>query len=287
MGLVYPESDIPQNIPRKPHLGTIARRMYCDGSRRLYDNNKLISMQLYGSVSTASESLRSDLDVLFILPHSHNRRDVRKLVHEVHNVTRFQPETNALTLREVRLHTYAGHTLDRIFYSLIKNSPREGNVVGLPPEIFIKPPQEELENLLKTYIRTKKRKFSDAFITPQTEVRYKELQRALELPVSLGRKIIGVHAVQNPTLPEHSRVMSKKDIIQTMQLLLAEYPVAQQNFNLLLELDFEYTHLLEQVLSEKISKDEYRRWITYNHTVAMQRALDVLEGVEGYCQENF
>lgn len=269
---VYPDFDL-------------AREMLHSGATELHKDGVTYGSLLYGSVAQGTTNLRSDCDILVV-----TRNDtaamygLKELFGRVLTQARVSvDDANIWTVDEV---TQGRHTMDAAFLSHFPSS-LDDNLVGQNPLGIIVPSMANFTDLLRHYIAAKKRRFTQGILTPDLESPHATLQKAFELPVNLGRKMLTVFGNEG-LIPDTYR-SDKGTVIGDFSVFLDQYAETNTvtgHFLKGLQLDAEYTQLIEGVVAGDIEPEIYDRAVRTLFDQAVPVARSLVQDVDEIAAQN-
>jgi hypothetical protein len=114
------------------------------------------------------------------------------------------------------------------------------------------------------YSSLKTRQFGKAMTTTSGEVNYLMLQRALELPKAIGRKVIaaiyGIETVDQDLLQDQEAIVQlQTDKLMEIHPFFSDKAI--EALQTLSDMDNEYSLLLNNVLSGATTIEKYREWL--------------------------
>lgn len=249
---------------------------------------KLAGGMVYGSTALGKANKRSDVDVLVVYrgDRSDILDDVRGVFTEAED--RFHVPIEAHMLEFNSSGRPSEHTLDPLLLNHLfeiqeqddprwsYNWPLSYLSIFLPEE---DPSEAQLRHLAQRYSTAKMRQFAHALTDYRGEVNYKTLQRALELPTALGRKVIA--ATIDPEMGQAPHPLPPADSNDIMLTKLANLPQPKQGdeaartMRQLAMFNREYSSLLELTIDGNVTTGVYSDWLERNYLYICQQAHDL------------
>lgn len=240
---------------------------------------------VYGSTALGRAGIRSDVDVL--LNYRANKPDILDEIRCVFTSaeTMFHVPVEANVLEVGAMFEPLQHGFDPLFAEHLlevqdRDDPRwsyNWPVNGLALTQFNMDDSERLRRIAVGYMGAKERKFTKAVVNYRGEVDYPTMQRALELPSALGRKVLAATYAEDVVMPEVVDRESMGDAaLARLEACVPEwYKSAVHAQRSLLHMDREYDALLDLVLTGDVSLVDYKKWIDGNFPTACKRAVEV------------
>lgn len=251
MGQVYPYSPITRGeVPQTQDFLT-AKSMVLYALEKEVERGAVYGAKVFGSVAKGTPSRRSDFDLLIITPDYPPLcyfEDILKRIRHDTNV-RIEPQLVQQTLAKLGFHS-----IDSTFHAHIQGIPSEGNVVGNDPLTVLRPSDKTVLQVQKDYLIEKLRKLPGGVFTDSIEDELRVLQRSLEAPINVGRRVLQVLTPDgDPSILPND---DKSTVAQVFREVYQDTPL-QPNFDFLLQQDAVYTELLEDALRGQVSEAEY------------------------------
>jgi len=274
MGKVYSWSAITEQGIPSPRDFENARQQALSKLSQLVEYGLIYGARIFGSVARGNPSIRSDLDLLVVFENDIAREELRKIFHDVYKETRVIVESTALKRELVDL---GFHTIDPTFLEHFQYILKEGNIVGNDPLNLVRPQEGNVLNLHQQYLSQKLKRLTDGLLTPTKEEQLKILQRALEAPVNVGRRMLmTLRCLGILDLDEDDD--SKEVIIRNYRRIFDEDNGLLQ-FNFLLESDRRYTRFLEETLQGQYIEEEYEEYLNSTERECLPQAISWVQGV--------
>lgn len=256
MGKIYSWERIENGgVPNVENF-SVAKRMILSDLLGLIPN-EIYGAKVYGSVAKSSPSVRSDFDILVVFNNNIGIRKLNYLVQEVENKTKVKIEPLILSVQQA---SEGFHTIDSSFYTHFEGIPSEGNLIGNDPLNKIKPLQGNMVDVCMDYIRQKIRRLNQGHFDAAGVELLSVLQRVLESPVALGRKVL--YVLQNLDKFEmDENDDSKKSVIRNFNKIMVDSNINATDFNEIVSKDKEYTEFLEETLGQKHNQIEYEQFL--------------------------
>jgi len=247
--------------------------------------SKISGVMIYGSTATGTANIRSDLDVLVAYDNSVKAIDqAHELFKEVSHRWRVPVEANAQPWLAIESPLRNG--LDIAFASHLKHIAaddrwRAGNPTA---DLRVDVDRETYEAFLLPatvkYLASKRKKFAHELMEVSDEPDLKVMQRALELPTAVARKIL--------SLKEPPEIADKADNKQAAvaychQIMIDLRPGTTffenedeaGNFMELVAANAEYSEALDATVTGALSIGDYELWLNDHYRVSLQRAHNV------------
>ena len=208
---------------------------------RLVIGSQIYGARFFGSTAFGTPTSRSDIDV-YIQTTDHSCDDfVRAIVQGLEISTRVPIENGLIVAQQ---HARCGwHSLDRGLYQHISRAPKAGNIIGEDPLSSTLLVDDKNDHDFMAYVSHKRKNLNDS--GRPKELR---LQRALEAPVNVGRRLVE-HLIRVGGLSPGIILNDRK---QTVLRCLQDSGILPRNslesFNILLELDILYDETLRRAL---------------------------------------
>lgn len=291
MGKVFsPEEIRAEQVPEEGAHYNAARfimeRLFNDSVGTVLSPNGIRAGMIHGSATHGTANIRSDLDVLATYQLSKNN-DPLRVMHDVFEEvqTKFQVpvESNVLSIEDVSSRT---HKIDPLFLRSLLQAQENSEFSWNWPATYIALGFKEQDfthaALLQTvwrYVGAKNASFAKA-LAIDSEEHYLRVQRALELPKNLGRKVLGMldEGFVASTTPT-------EDIIGGLNRFIKdcadnEYSASSaedmsDGIAILTEQDKIYSELLSDTLSGQKSLEQYERQLYTESRFALSVALSV------------
>lgn len=276
MGVVYSSKEVASGaIPQNGAHLEAAQKII----NEVPEIEGVASTTVYGSVVDEDKhsSVRSDLDCLVDADELYKTlSQIRNVIEKTEQETHVKVEPNIWIANEsFEARTQRMH--DRLFSVYLANAIQHPKwSVGHPDEKIIQiaasiPSGEQLRNVVLSYLTYKHKGITTAPLHfDDSDKAVKSLQRVLELPKALGRKVGQLCVLsegEEQDLFDH--ITGRKDLLHNLTELAA--------------IDKEYTgyvsHLAVQ-LNELQPQDieEYRRWLADRYKKAMPLGLMAIRG---------
>ncbi len=270
MGRVYTFHEIKDGKIPKPADFLNAKKELYTFLDTLYTRGLITGGKMFGSVAIDKAGPRSDLDVVIIGSPGTIFEIIGHTCAEIYT-------KHSVGVEPILIDPYLGeqglHPLDYFFLESVKNIPSDGNLVGIDPGKLLRVPELTVFQTHTSYLTQKLRRFSranlDLYGNPPFD-RNKELQRALEAPISIGRRSLQVLDCMGitGTLTTDSKISVINQFLQ--ETALSEL---HSGFVGLLSLDAQYTQLLEDQLHKPVAA-EYEEALCNLYSRAIPAAFE-------------
>jgi len=277
MGVVYSPEEVAAGHVAKPGDQVAL------GKELIYlaqTQESIAAIQVYGSTALGSASLRSDMDGLVI----YNDGEMMMAIEAIKTMNQAAREAGNYAKAEIHLEPttpwkrstrlgnreYLAH-----FRQIYQQYPQWA--VNNPARYLDTTPVTSEEYLFDAVnaLEAKTEKFTKAYLQP--EIDYSALQRALELPVAVARKVQHVTELHTlPKPPEHKGSMRElgSAILQSLQ---GRYPSAKSALALhsnLQTFDAMYTEKLDEVVRTG-GIEGYADYLHGNKGVILKTAIEL------------
>lgn len=245
---------------------------------------------VYGSTALGTASLRSDVD-LFIAYNPGDADEtllkIRTILGDAEQIYHVPIESHALDT--VSLRNPLRHSIDPLFaeelLAISDDLSMQEWVVGRPLDDlrYFKMTDRRVRGVAISYTAAKAKQFARAILAYRDTVDLATLQRALELPSAIGRKVIPATVAFGEASYDSA---DKKAMIRLAQKRLGKlFEAASWNwlgsddpvgvFAALEHLDREYSALLDSAVNGLTSGSQYDKWLSENYLPALQAARAV------------
>ncbi|CAN5197019.1 hypothetical protein BH09PAT3_BH09PAT3_1070 [soil metagenome] len=230
---------------------------------------------VFGSTTTETTTVRSDLDVLIAYhddgyPRSTTLLAYREIFKNIKDIFDVTVESTIESTADLQS---GNHTIDNLFLPNLLSVPSTWSTRLNPAQITQVPCRPAMD-IFRDYSIAKDRKFGKA-LTDSSDIDTKNMQRALELPVALGRKALGALAECEPLelQAEITPNMPKRAVVDCLALIKSPQN-AVTPLEKLLVLDQEYTDLVEAAAARQTHAVEHERWLRAHYVSALALAID-------------
>lgn len=267
---------------------------FSNSESTLWSESGIASGMIYGSSIHGTSNIRSDLDVLAIIEPSLG--DPFEILHDAfaHVKKSFKTpiEANVITFGDA---INGNHTIDPLFYRYLQrvqanatfsyNSPLSG-IYGLTlPEGSDSRLYQA--RVVHRYLSVKSSSFAKA-LALDDELDYHRLQRALEVPKNIGRKVISLY---DPSFDIQSA--SARMILDRLNEFLYFHSYSEKEqaktiatLSEVAQLDEEYTDTVIDVVSGDLSPEDHDRWIELSAReiirLAFGACINISQAIEHY-----
>ncbi len=233
---------------------------------------------IFGSVALGVANRRSDFDSFICMEESSDSsydyiKDIYVSIAEDNPSIALTP----MVYPKRALHQ-GRHDIDRFFGQHLSGAQRI--VIGRDPSSIIKYSTQPAGDILANYLAQKKRHLSNAYVAPEP-LDYREgcgVQRMLELPVAVGRKVVQAFIEDGLFDEQLENSADKAAVIQKTRYLMAEHHIAKV-FDSLVRCNNQYDELLDSAINGELSKIDYE--LRYGYFFGqLPYAINWLETVE-------
>ena len=270
MGKIYDYSDIANhNIPC-PKDFALTKQLILEGLSAQVEKGEVLGAKVFGSVALGKPSVRSDFDLVVILEDEKANAGLIDCVERVHEKTHVEIEPVAISksFAEQGLHN-----IDRLYYGHIISVPSDGNEVGQPIVSILKPLSTPIVEVHKQYLTQKVRRFRSGLFTHSESQKNQTLQRALEAPANIGRRML-------QTLSWMGLITTQVDVDDSKSIVYSEYrrifgnsDTFQRGFDFLVLKDAEYVNVLRDAMQGKTTQQEYEAYIKDTYQECIPQAI--------------
>lgn len=257
MGRIFSYEEIAEGRLPTPETFTNTHQVFSELAHEGIQDGWLDGAFVYGSVALGLANPRSDFDAFLALTDSTLEVFVaaKQLISEtLDSCNRTIPM--APNVQPVRALEAGRHEMDRFFGKHLCGDNRI--VYGNDPASYISFAPLPADQILADYIFHKRRRLTDAYTatSPHDASEDSGIQRLLELPTSIGRKLlpaleeVGIIGEQ-PEMGAHKKAVQAR----TRTLLASEN--LEEGFDQLLEFDQLYSDLLHAASQGSVSKEAY------------------------------
>ena len=252
MGKVYEFSEIAEHRVPLPLDFLTAKKLALDNLSVSVRNGEIYGAKVFGSVAKGTPNERSDFDIVIITENDTALAFLKEKFTAIKARTRVGIEPIVVS-REFAEN--GNHSIDLLFLKHIRSISDEDNVVGRNPLDVLNPCSDLPPTLvLKQYLIQKIRRFSEGAFVDSKEDSNRLLQRALEEPVNLGRRILQI--LPQVGQPLDMKDDGKKEVIELFRETFRNTPLIYE-FSSLVEKDAAYTNLLRKALQGVVLQKEY------------------------------
>jgi len=235
---------------------------------------------IYGSTAMGRAAVRSDLDVLAIYAYPKDLPYFRNILIETEDL--FHVPIEPQLYRSGALSTPSRHSIDPLYAQHLLEVQEMSDpmwsvnwpVDGLRNIANQELGEDYLRRLATGYAGGKARQLTRASLNYRGEVDTHDMQRALELPSAIGRKILPIY-VEPEEMPD---VVDKAEMIKKVRQVTLEQVIDGNErvlpyFDRLLVLDREYDELLAQVTKSQITIGQYEQWLQDHYLEAIETGV--------------
>lgn len=246
---------------------------------------------VYGS-TTANPNARSDVDMLITtrLNDGETLTAIRTLLEQAEH--RYRAPVEAQVLPSEGLIHPLQHSIDPLFAEqLIAAANNKRWVVGYPIDRLnhFELTDRRLRNIGIQYSSAKAKKFTKAILEFRGEIDYHTLQRALEVPAALGRKVLPATEAFRTDAEDEYVVENKPTMIRATEKridrlyrslgsysgrgILSDNP--SSTYAALVQRDYDYNVTLREAIHGGITLDDYSDWLRGNYLSTLELAREV------------
>lgn len=233
-----------------------------------------VHLLVYGSVGSGRPAVRSDMDVVAVIDTYLDdgvAEEVATTLADISRATHVPIDARVVTMRE--LHRDPGLLGDELFVEHLTDAQatsayqsgdvsgrlREAGMVGIGELHQALRAQTAAERILP-YLVEKAERFSRAL--GEEDYRVKDIQRALELPASLGRKMGRLLQLTGELDGGLENLLVRRDAervpLQLLDLTRDNGWTAARALN---QLNADYERMLRAVTNRRMSVRDYDRWL--------------------------
>ena len=267
MGRVFRYEQLTDGAAPDAETFSAAADAFVELSQKEISVGTLYGAFIFGSVAINRTNPRSDFDALIATydtsPETYSK--ILELVNGVREASDNKIPMGIITYQKECLEE-GRHEMDRYFGHHLSSKDRV--IVGYDPSDYIRYPDTSSRDVVGRYIFSKRRVLSNAYtaLTPHEAVDDGGLQRMLELPNAIGRKV--VHAISESEDTEgltDACSGSDKLAVEIVTREVMDDHDLDTGFNRLLTVNSSYSDLVEATILGEIEADEYDREIAAIH----------------------
>ncbi len=269
MGRVFTFKEIEDKKIPNPDSFDVAKHITLEWMQSMHRNGEIVGGQVFGSVASGTATRRSDFDLVLVTTDytiPNRIRDHKRLIEAAFFVP-MEPILIPLDFAETILHT-----MDSDFLVHMSHVDDQ-NVVGDRPADIIKPNSPDIVSVNTSYLASKLRKFRDGVFLTDPQRKIATLQRALEAPISIGRRTLRTLGIpQTNNAGEFDD--TKRNIARIFRENFGGTSIGD-GFDACLAQDAAYSELLESAIRGDVSQSEYEHFILgegYDQTLAQSLA---------------
>ena len=250
------------------------------------ERGAIVGSVVFGSVAIQRATRRSDFDCLIVTDGTKDGyASARRIVSYVDWETSRRVEISAIPYSRDTLAS-GRHEIDRFFGQHLTGQDRM--VRGEDVADFITYDSTSALDIFNTYARNKKRRITTGLVSTNPTEEYKSLQRLMELPLAIGRKLVKVVEETQGTAESRLLHTADKDSVRDMSLELFADLSLDEIPRYILELDAHYSKLLAKTATGWVDQPEYQAVIdemsgTIPVAIHWMNALD--QAVPDYLRE--
>ena len=255
MGRVFSYEQIQEGKVPDPFVFTKVRKTFALSVGHGVRNETLVGGMVFGSAAVGRANRRSDLDVLLELPDDdiESYESASRVVRALKKATDGKVPVNAI-VRSTESLLSGHHEMDRFFGAHLSGPHR--TVVGEDPAKSLHLEFAPAHTIIDDYIHSKMRKISQGFVTDDETKKLEHMQRLLDLPLAIGRKVVravdeveGTHRLTDDTA-------NKSSVREAAMDLFEEHGISEVP-SMLIDLNAVYDHVLDYALSGDINHRTY------------------------------
>lgn len=268
MGKVYEFGEIANNqVPRVSDFAT-AKEAVLDELSQLAFKGEVFGAKIFGSVAKGTPNERSDFDLVVI-----TERDLAlPLLKDVFEGIRCETRVDVEPLVIDREFAQRGfHSIDELFLRHIRSIPNPSNLAGIDPTEVLEPPDLPPIKVHEQYLAQKLRRLREGVFTHLEIDRNRVLQRALEAPISVGRRTLQTLSILG--YPLEIEDDSKQSITRIFKETFNETDLLS-GFMYLGKQDRSYTDYLMEALQGRIGQREYEARLRLLSQACIPSAID-------------
>lgn len=267
MGKIFNYEDIKNHrVPTRDDFME-ARSLALISLGELARSGGIYGAKAFGSVANGTPSERSDFDLLIVTERDDAIHELKSIFEAIHANTKvgIEPIVIARNFAERGFHS-----VDLFFLQHIQALPNEGNLAGYDPMEVMKPIDLPMTKIHEQYLTQKVRRLREGIFAYSETDKCRVLQRALEAPINVGRRIMQVLAeIGYPTEITDDR---KPAVAKVFRETFAGTNLVS-GFDSLFAQDGQYTDCLRATMKGTVSKDEYESTVQDLAKEAIPKAL--------------
>jgi hypothetical protein len=256
MGKVYEFSEIANNRVPKTEDFLKAKELVLKELSNFVKSGEIYGAKVYGSVAKGTPNERSDFDLVIIAETDSCSDALRQVIDGIFDETHVDIDPISIK-KSFALRGF--HSIDEPFLRHIKSINNNGNIVGNDPLDVLKPFDLPITKVHEEYFAQKVRRLKEGLFTNSEIDRHRVLQRALEAPVNIGRRLLD--ALPCLGYPFDLKDDSKQAVIKSFQEIFGNTKLLD-GFKSLTEQDKQYTLFLKDTLKGLVSRSEYESKIS-------------------------
>mgnify|MGYP006373445921 CR=1 FL=1 len=267
MGRVFRYEQLVDGAAPEPSDFSAAGQTFVESAQQSIDRGVVDGAFIFGSFAIDNVNMRSDFDALVSTNDSSPQTysEIHQLVTNVREASNFKIPMGIITYPRECL-AEGRHEMDRYFGHHLSGKDRL--IIGSDPADYIEYPDASSRDVVGRYIFSKRRVLSNAYtaLTPEEAIDDGGLQRMLELPTAIGRKV--VHAVaENGEVEDMANAYNGSDklAIELATREILDQTGLSDGFNCLLNLNQGYSELVRATASDEVSRKDYNDYISLLH----------------------
>jgi hypothetical protein len=258
------------------------------------DPNSLVSGMVYGSTAQGKANIRSDVDVLI----NYSERDPATAFSAIRGVfaaarERYKVPIESHILPDAVLLRKAQHGVDSLFASHLLEvaaSPDDPSWTRNNPVQYLKAggleePDPYRDRLIaEAYVSEKRNNFTKVLGNLDRGMDVDALQRALELPSAIGRKVLVASHEDGDIIPHISEKAATREAVlrKTEELAPEGFECAADSQRQLIAFEQEYSEMLDSVLDGATTLEAYDAWLQHAYEPAVLAAHSVSSAWAAY-----
>jgi hypothetical protein len=217
---------------------------------------------------------RSDFDLLVITINDSAIKDLEEIYENVYEETHI--EIDPKTIIDIKSAEAGEHAVNRIFSDNIRVAPDKGNIIGKNPLDVLRPANLSQFEEDEQYLIKKRGTFVGGRFGRTQEKKNQDLQRALEAPINMGRKMLQMFPYLG--YPDVLRDISKKAVAAKFTEIFGQTCLMKE-FKLLQTHDQNYTDLLKDTIKGFVQQNEYDECVEYLSRICIPLARNWTESM--------
>lgn len=280
MGKVASVDEIETNMVARLDDFPMAQDIFTEMSDVEIDRGNISGAFIFGSVAVGSCGRRSDFDAIICIPDAQPARysAARAITQEINHQTsgRIPNETYVYTEEVLKQRR---HTYDRFFGQHLTGPDRIVCGERDPAGIIRFNEATRASDILGTYLNSKRRRLSGAFNNYDAlDLSNGGIQRMLELPNAIGRKVLQTLAEEQEAPEFQIRSVDKNQVMKKALRLFVELGV-DRGYLTLVGANAEYSELLESAVDGLVTRREYEDEIRRLHA-SLPQAIQWVDQVQ-------
>lgn len=294
MGKVFSPLEIQAGIIPEPGAHEAAAHYIVDAllenTTDFFNGNGVQAGMIYGSTAMGSANIRSDVDVLV----TYREQLADKALPAIrwvfrHAERRFNVPVEANILPVGATFSPLEHAIDPLFAEHLidiqnQDEPRWSygwpvDGLGIDPRILT---EDTIRKLAIRYCSAKSRRLTRGLVEYDGGPDYKHLQRALELPAAIGRKVLAVvygsaHVSQAVLQDKYNATGQVARLFDTITEKGWDIADSKQRFLELANLDSTYNDILGDALDGKLTHSAYGKYLSSSYEATLLLGIRVAQ----------